>query len=193
MESLVLFLYEIGAVQIGNFTLHSGRQSPIYIDLRILASFPDALRRTAAAYRTILESLDFDLLAATPLAGLPIGTAISLDMNIPLIYPRQTAKGHGTKKRVEGKWLSGQTAVLIDDLITSGDSLLQTFTVLASEGISASKAVVLIDRNQGGRETLEDQGFLLSSVMNIDQLLVILESQGHITSQQRANILETLQ
>jgi orotate phosphoribosyltransferase len=192
LESLVLLLYEIGAVQIGNFTLHSGRQSPIYIDLRILASFPRALRRAASAYRTILESLDFDLLAATPLAGLPIGTAISLDMNLPLIYPRQTAKGHGTKKQVEGKWLAGQTAVLIDDLITSGDSLLQTFTILASEGISASKAVVLIDRNQGGREFLEDQGFLLYSVMNIGQLLAILEGQGHISSQQREHILGAL-
>ncbi len=70
LDSLVLLLYEIGAVQIGQFTLHSGRQSPIYIDLRILASFPEALRRVAVAYRTILDSLDFDLLAATPLAGL---------------------------------------------------------------------------------------------------------------------------
>jgi uridine monophosphate synthetase len=192
LEALVLLLHEIGAVQIGQFTLHSGRQSPIYIDLRILASFPDALRRTAVAYRTILESLDFDLLAATPLAGLPIGTAISLDMNIPLIYPRQTVKGHGTRKQVEGKWVAGQTAVLIDDLITSGDSLLQTFSILASEAISVSEAVVLIDRNQGGRENLEDQGFRLHSVMNLGQLLAILESQGHITSQQKANILEAL-
>jgi uridine monophosphate synthetase len=121
---LALTLHEIGAVRFGEFVLHSGRTSPIYLDLRLLASYPEALRGAATAYQPILAGLTFDLLAATPLAGLPIGTAVSLATNVPLIYPRGSAKSYGTGKRVEGRWEKGQTAVVIDDLITSGDSLL---------------------------------------------------------------------
>ena len=93
------------------------------------------MRQAAAAYRPLLEGLSFDLLAATPLAGLPIGTAISLDMNVPLIYPRGTAKSYGTGKRIEGNWSAGQTVVVVDDLITSGDSLLQAIHYLREAGL----------------------------------------------------------
>ena len=185
-------LYGIGAVKIGRFRLHSGRESPIYIDLRMLASFPEVMLQAASAYKPILESLDFDLLAATPLAGLPIGTAISLEMNRPLIYPRQVTKQHGTRQAIEGRWLPGQRAVLIDDLVTSGDSLLQAFSILKSNGIAASEAVVLIDREQGGRENLKDVGLRLHSVMSISQLLTVLEDKEFISSQQRHEILASL-
>jgi uridine monophosphate synthetase len=146
LDSLALTLFDIGAVRFGHFALHSGRVSPIYIDLRLLASFPGALRQAASAYRQKLETLTFDLLAATPLAGLPIGTAISLDMDVPLIYPRQTPKSYGTGKRIEGVWQTGQKAVIVDDLITSGDSLLQGIASLKAAGLQVTDAVVLIDR-----------------------------------------------
>lgn len=192
LESLVLTLHDIGAVRFGRFELHSGRTSPIYIDLRLLASFPDALREAAAAYRHQLKTLTFDRIAATPLAGLPIGTAISLDMNLPLIYPRKTVKGYGTGKLIEGKWEIGQTAVVVDDLITSGDSLLKGITFLKAAGLHVNDAVVLIDRQQGGRQALKEQGYHLHSLMTISQLLAVLESKERITSHQRAQILQGL-
>lgn len=192
LESLVLTLNDIGAVRIGRFELHSGRMSPIYIDLRLLASFPNALREAAAAYRHRLKTLTFDRIAATPLAGLPIGTAICLDMNLPLIYPRKTVKGYGTGKQIEGQWEIGQTAVVVDDLITSGDSLLKGITFLKAAGLRVNEAVVLIDREQGGREALEEQGYRLHSLMTIGQLLAIMESKERITSHQRARILQGL-
>lgn len=192
LESLVLTLHDIGAVRIGRFELHSGRMSPIYIDLRLLASFPNALREAAAAYRHRLKTLTFDRIAATPLAGLPIGTAICLDMNLPLIYPRKTVKGYGTGKQIEGQWEIGQTVVVVDDLITSGDSLLKGITFLKAAGLRVNEAVVLIDREQGGREALEEQGYRLHSLMTIGQLLAIMESRERITSHQRARILQGL-
>ena len=91
-EDLALTLHDIGAIQFGRFRLHSGRESRVYIDLRVLVSYPEALRQATAAYQTVLDGLAFDLLAATPMAGLPIGTAICLAMDRPLIYPRKTAK-----------------------------------------------------------------------------------------------------
>lgn len=192
LESLALTLFEIGAVRFGEFELHSGRKSPIYLDLRLLASFPDALRQAAAVYRQLLEKLSFDLLAATPLAGLPIGTAICLEMNVPLIYPRQTAKGHGTGKKIEGHWSAGQKAVMVDDLITSGDSLLQGITALESVGIQVADVVVLIDREQGGRENLRRQGYKFHCAMTLGQLLAALERNERITPQERTAVLEAL-
>ncbi len=190
--SLALTLFDIGAVRFGEFTLHSGRISPIYVDLRLLASFPDALRRAAAVYKTLLEKMTFDLLAATPLAGLPIGTAISLDMNIPLVYARPTAKGYGTGKQIEGKWETGQIAVMVDDLITSGDSLLQGMRMLESAGLTVIEAVVLLDREQGGRETLQSNGYRLTSAMTLGQVLAVYVTDGRITREDRDRVLESL-
>jgi orotate phosphoribosyltransferase len=188
-ESLALTLYEIGAVRFGEFVLHSGRTSPIYLDLRLLASHPQALRQAARVYRPLLAGLAFDLLAATPLAGLPIGTAVSLEMDLPLIYPRGSAKSYGTGKLVEGRWEEGQTAVMIDDLITSGDSLLQGIETLETAGLHVADAVVLIDREQGGRETLQARGYQLHSAMTLSQLLLILEREGRISERQRRDVM----
>lgn len=191
-EALVLTLFDIGAIQFGRFRLHSGRESRIYIDLRVVVSYPHALRQVAAAYRTVLEGLRFDLLAATPLAGLPIGTAICLDMNVPLIYPRKTAKSYGTGKNVEGRWSIGQTAVVVDDLITSGDSILQTIATLKATGLRVTDAVVLIDREQGGRQTMEQQGYRLQSVYTLPQLLDTLVEHSRLSDRQREEVIASL-
>lgn len=192
LETLAVTLHDIGAVQIGRFRLHSGRESRIYLDLRILASFPAALRQVASAYRSLLTSLQFDLLAATPLAGLPIGTAIALEMDVPLIYPRKTAKSYGTGKQIEGRWAVGQKAVVVDDLVTSGDSILETIASLKAAGLHVGDAVVLIDRQQGGREMLEAQGYHLHAVISLPDLLSLLVDSGRITENQRQTVLQSL-
>lgn len=192
METVALTLFDIGAVQLGRFTLHSGRISPIYIDLRLLVSFPQALKAVAGVYRPVLEKLSFDVLAAYPYAGLPIGTAIALDMNIPLVYPRKTAKQYGTGKQVEGIWQAGQQAVIIEDLITSGDSIFQAASALKAVGLQVSQAVVLIDREQGGRQILAEQGYQVHPIMTLSQLLAVLEKHGRITAKQRSQVLAEL-
>ena len=192
IETLVLTLHDIGAVQFGRFRLHSGKESRIYIDLRLLVSFPAALRQATAAYAGVLATLDYDLLAATPLAGLPIGTAIGLHLDKPLIYPRKTAKSYGTGKNIEGRWSIGQTVVVIDDLITSGDSVLETVASVKAAGLHVRDAVVLIDREQGGREMLAKQGYRVHPVMTLRQMLEILVSHGRLTGSQRDEVLMSL-
>lgn len=192
IDTLALTLHDIGAIQFGRFRLHSGRESRIYIDLRVLVSFPDALRLATAAYRTVLDALPFDLLAATPLAGLPIGTALCLDMDRPLIYPRKTAKSYGTGKNIEGRWSIGQTAVVIDDLITSGDSLLETIATVKASGLKVHDAVVLIDREQGGREMLAAQGYRLHAVAALGDLLAILYQYDRLNQTQLDEVLSSL-
>jgi orotate phosphoribosyltransferase len=192
LAALAVTLHEIGAVRLGRFTLHSGRISPIYIDLRLLVSFPEALRQVAQAYAALLGGLRFDILAAYPYAALPIGTALALETGIPLIYPRKDAKGYGTGKQVEGVWQEGQTALVVEDLITSGDSILQAISSLRSAGLQVRDAVVLIDREQGGRALLRQQGYELHAVMTLGGLLAILEREGRISGQERVDVLSAL-
>jgi len=192
LENLAVTLYDIGAVQLGKFKLHSGKKSRIYLDLRLLVSYPDALRVVTDAYRSLLDELSFDLLAATPLAGLPIGTALCLDMNRPLIYPRKTAKSYGTGKEIEGVWEVGQTAVVIDDLVTSGDSILQTIASLKASGLQVRDAVVLIDRGEGGVETLWKEGYRLHAVISLQHILTILQDRERISEKQHEKVLKSL-
>ena len=193
LKSLALTLFDIDAVQIGKFRLHSGKQSRIYFDLRVLVSHPAALRDVTAVYRQRLETLQFDLLAATPMAGLPIGTALCLDMDRPMIYPRKTAKSYGTGKAIEGHWRVGQTAVIVDDLITSGDSIIQTISSLKTVGLRVNDAVVLIDRNQGGSDMLRQEGYNLHAIIPVDYLLDVLQAEDRISSKKYNKVLKSLQ
>jgi orotate phosphoribosyltransferase len=113
-------------------------------------------------------------------------------MEIPLIYPRKTAKSYGTGKSIEGVWQVGQTAVVIDDLITSGDSILDAIASLKPAGLQVREAVVLIDREQGGSETLVTNGYQLYAVISLSHLLAILENHERITARQRMRVLNAL-
>jgi len=192
LEKFALSLFEIGAVRLGQFQLHSGRTSPIYLDLRMLVSHPETLRMATAVYATILADLEYDLLAAAPMAGLPLGTALCLALDQPLIYPRKTAKSYGTGKGIEGAYQIGETAVVIDDLITSGDSVLQVNAALKAGGLQVNDAVVLIDRQQGGMENLRNAGYHPHAAITIRQILSILETHQRITARDTARVLQSL-
>ena len=173
-ESLALGLYEIGAVKFGRFELQSGRISPIYVDLRVMISRPSLLRQAAQAYQQLLAPLSFDLLGAIPYGGLPIGTAIALEMNRPMIFHRKQAKNYGTGRQIEGIWSVGQRVVIIEDVITSGESILQGIAVLKAAGLQVLDAAVLINRQQGGAENLAANGYTLHSVFTLEKLLDLL-------------------
>ena len=152
-EELVLSLYNSGCIKFGDFVLKSGLHSPIYVDLRMLVSFPEVLWQVARAYTVLLTDLQFTRVAAIPFAALPIGTTVSLLSGKPLIYPREQ-KQYGTKQQIEGEWKPGDIAVVLDDLITTGKSKFEAIEPLISAGITVCDVVVLIDREQGGRTDL---------------------------------------
>ena len=192
IENLAVTLFDIGAIRFGKFKRHNGKTSHIYLDLRVLVSYPQALRQVTAVYRSILDNIQFDVLAATPLAGLPLGTALSLDMDKPLIYPRKTAKSYGTGKGIEGAWSVGHTAVVIDDLIASGNSVLQTIVSLKVAGLQVQDAVVLLDREQTGVVNLAEQGYKLHAISPISRILSILEAKELATPKQVNKALKSL-
>ena len=186
--ALSMALLELGCVRFGNFTLKSGKQSPIYIDLRRLVADPRTLAMTADAYLPILRELDFEHLAALPYAALPIGTAISLRGGWPLIYPRKEVKAYGTRAPIEGVFQPGDRAVVIDDLITTGLSKVEGIEKLTSAGLRVADIVVLIDRQSGGSEPLAEYGWQLHSVFTLPDLLRIWEREGFLEPEKAAEV-----
>jgi uridine monophosphate synthetase len=187
-RELILQLYEVGCIQFGQFTLASGQQSPVYFDLRRVSTSAILLKMAALPYADLLRPLSFDHLAAVPYAALTIGTAVALSTNSSLIYPRKEAKAHGTGKTIEGVFKAGDKAVVLEDLVTSGGSALKTIEVLEAAGLIVSDVVVLIDREQGGREALAAKGYRLHAALYITDILRVLEEAGVISEAQVATV-----
>ena len=180
LSALADGLLSAGCIKFGDFTLKSGLKSPIYIDLRQIITYPKLLEQIAAAYLPILRPLSFDRLAGLPYAAIPIATAISLAGNYPMIYPRKEAKSYGTKAEIEGEYHAGETAVIIDDLATTGGSKFEAIEKLTGAGLIVKDVVVLIDRQSGAKESLEAAGIQLHAVLTISALLEYWESTGNV-------------
>lgn len=191
-KSLILNLNKIGAIKFGEFKLKSGIISPIYIDLRILVSHPKVLKEVAKAYVNILKKIKYDRMVAIPYAALPICGAISLLNNKPWIYTRKEVKDYGTKKLIEGEFKKGERVVLIDDLVTTGLSKFEVIKPLENMGLIIEDVVVLVDRQQGGREDLDKKNYRLHSVLTITEILKTLLSAKKLTKKKYDKIIAFL-
>lgn len=173
-------LLTAGCIKFGEFTLKSGLKSPIYIDLRQIITYPKLLEQIGRAYLPLLEKLTFDRIAGLPYAAIPIATAISLAGNYPMIYPRKEAKAYGTKADIEGEYHAGETAVIIDDLATTGGSKFEAIEKLTGAGLLVKDVVVLVDRQSGAKESLEQAGYFMHAVLTISDLLDHWETAGKV-------------
>jgi uridine monophosphate synthetase len=180
VRELSELLFRIGVVRFGSFTLKDGRLSPVYFDLRILVSYPDALARVARAMTQRAEAIAYDRLAGLPYAGLPIAVAMSLIGGRPLIYPRKETKSYGTKRAIEGEFAAGERALVIDDVITSGGAKVEAIEVLRGAGLEVSDVLVLVDRRQPGTDVLAEVGVELHSVLPVMDLLTALRDSDAI-------------
>lgn len=173
-------LLDAGCVRFGKFTLKSGMLSPIYIDLRRLISDPALLSKVASLYVPRLRQLEFDRLAALPYAALPIATTISLQMGVPMVYPRKEVKEYGTQAEIEGHFNEGDRVVIIDDLATTGESKLEAIQKLVSAGLRIAGVVVLIDRQSGAAESMARAGLEMYSIFALTSLLDLWEESGRV-------------
>lgn len=187
-KEFFLECYKLGIIKFGRFTLKSGIESPFYVDLRPLASDPKILKKLANYLLEMLPLDNFDIICGVPYAALPMATAMSLESYIPLIIKRKEAKSYGTKKLIEGIYEKGQNCLLVEDVITSGKSLVETIEEVENEGIKVSDIVVVLDRQQGGKEKLEEKGYKVHSLYNISEVVEILREVNYIDDEEVARI-----
>jgi uridine monophosphate synthetase len=192
-RQLALALVQTGCIRFGTFTLKSGLESPFYLDLRRLVANPKALQVVAYNLAQITARLSYDQIAAIPYAALPIGTALALQTNKPLLYPRREVKEYGTKAAVEGVFSAGQTALLLDDLATTGQSKFEAIDKLTSVGLRVRDIVVVVDREQGARGFLEQEGYGFHAAIGIAQLMDELQGLGLLKADKRAEIGQWLE
>ena len=192
-NELVLGLWRVGAIKFGSFTLKSRVTSPFYIDLRVLVAYPRLLKSTARAMSNIIKTLKFDRIAGIPYAGLPLAVMISQELNVPLIYPRKEAKNYGNVRRIEGIYSAGETIVVVDDVITDGQSKIEAIEPLEEAGLRVKDIVIFIDRQQGGVSRMVEKGYHLTSVTTMSEVLTILKTQGAISDTEFQESLDHIQ
>ena len=185
-------LFDLGGVQFGNFTVsESAVSSPVFVNPKVLISNPTALRVASKLMQqeiNLAQSLrrarvhPFAVVAGVPVGGLLLATAYSLETNIPMIYARVRPEGTG-KRGIEGRFNIGDTALIIDDLITRGSSVLETADLLEENRLKVKDVIVLVDREHGATERLRRRGINLISILKLDVMLNHYMSRGLISEE----------
>jgi uridine monophosphate synthetase len=194
-RQLALDLHKIGALKFGDFTFKSGIVSPIYLDLRLFISYPKVMKKVAKLYAQQLKPLKYDRLAGVAYAALPIAGAISLELEQPWVFMRKEglSKGYGLKKALEGEYREGETAVMIEDLVTRATSLLEAAAAIEAHGLAIKDAVVLLDYEKGGRAALEAAEYRLHAFMTVRELVDIMHAEGKIDAAKYRQSVEFLE
>ncbi len=174
-EELLKIYVDRGGILKGDFTLTSGKKSNLYIDSRLVSTFPRSLEIIAERFAGWLE----DELAQTPglniigpsLSGIPIAAVLSVTLQKPFIIDRGEKKGHGTGKRFEGSFTDSPKCVIIDDLVTRGTTSVELVDELRAMGKEVDRVLAVVDRNEGGAELLKDKGVTLQALLSKEELL----------------------
>ena len=181
-------LFDAGVIQFGTFTLKSGMQSPIYVDMRRIISYPKLLHHLVDQLAQHVQESAFDLLCGVPYAALPLAAGIALQNAVPMIMPRKEIKMHGTKRSIEGVYAKGQTAIIIEDVVTSGGSILEIVSRLKEEQLRVHDAWVVIDREQGAKEKLARHGITIYALYTLSEITDALFAQGIIDATTITNV-----
>lgn len=189
-----------GAVRFGAFRLKLHEQqpdaplSPIYVNLRVLRSFPDALDATVTVLREMIAARDlkFDRYADVPMAATPLVAVLSHQTRVPMITPRGGGKTHGLAGSIDGAFSQSETVLVIDDLVSHAHSKLEAIRVLEASGLVVRDVAVLVDREQGGAQQLVSAGYALHAATRLRQLLDYFRRTGGIDETRFAEVMEYL-
>jgi len=191
---LAQILNRIGALRFGSFKLTSGKMSPYYMDLRVVPSFPDAFKKVCDLYTEIIKieigADKIERIAGVPTAGISFGSIAAYSLKKPFLYVRSTPREHGRGRQVEGILNPGDRVVLVDDLVTKGGSVLKAAESVRAEGGVVTDAVVLVDRQENGKQILADADIKLHYMITITELANVLYDISIITKEQLDTILK---
>jgi orotate phosphoribosyltransferase len=195
-KDLVLFLFDRNAIKIGNFTLSSGRQSRFYLDLRILQSYPLYFRKTISLLKNLIHSQfgfeTFDYICSVPTSGTIFGSALSYELFKPHIYVRKDLKSYGTQKKIEGALEPNSKILFVDDVITTGYSILSGIESLSSHSVIRG-VIVLVDRQQGSQDLFDHPALKIKSAIPILRIIRILNDHDRIDKNEYNAIKEEIE
>jgi orotate phosphoribosyltransferase len=184
VKEFATFLHKNDIIKFGDFTLASGKKSSYYVDLRLVPSYPHEFRKMVKYLENEITQeigLDkFDSIVSVPTGGLVIASALAIETIKPLIYVRSKPKDYGTSKSVEGKIHDGMKVVMIDDVATTGGSVVNAIKSLKEANISIKDAYVIVNRMEGADNALLELGVKMHSILNILQITETLYEQNLI-------------
>ncbi|CAH2986833.1 unnamed protein product [Chilo suppressalis] len=182
VEELALHLFDAGAVRLGDIEAKQGRRTPVYFDLRVVVSHPTVMLATVKHLQKMASEINHDILCGVPYAAMPLAAVMSVNANTPMVMKRKEAKNYATKKLLEGVFQKNQNCLVIEDVVTSGGSLLETVDALRAEGLVVTHALVVLDREQGGASVLKANGVEVKALFTMTNLIKLLRDAGKITN-----------
>lgn len=195
-QRAAVLLHKLNAIQFGEFVLASGKTSPYYVDLRLAPSYPDLFNKLAnLCVDLIKREIDRPIykFAGVPHAGLSLATLVSFKLKSPLIFVRKEKKTHGRMKMVEGLLERGDRVVLIDDLATTGGSILDACNAIRAEGGVVEHAVVILNREEGAKKMLETNNVHLHACMGIGAVVKYLYDTDLLEKKQYSLVMKHLE
>jgi len=191
MSWIPIEMYRYGMIKFGRFKLASGIESPFYVDVRRLFSYPELARRVVSELISKIPLDAFDMLVGVESAGIPLAAYIACLTGKPLGYVRKEPKKHGAGNVVEGD-VTGKRVAVVDDVVTTGGSLVKAIDNLLSVNAKPVMAVVIVDREQGGRELLKSRGVELYALLTTTDIFSRLYEAGLISRDVYSEVLNYL-
>lgn len=187
VKEFATFLHQNGALKFGDFTLSSGKNSSYYVDLRLVSSFPHQFRKMVKNLQDLISEEigfdNFDSLVSVPTGGLVIASALAMETVKPLIYVRTKPKEYGTTKSIEGKINQGMKVLMIDDVATTGGSMVNSIKLLKEAGIVVTDAYVILNRLEGAEKLLDSEGVKMHQLTDIIELTNSLHEASLVSNE----------
>ena len=193
-EEVAGALYRSGCIKFGTFKIKSGAQSPYYIDMARLLASPRELcavvEAAANRIRVIMLSNRIDKLASIELKGALIAPSIACLLNLPCVIVRKEEKAYGVTGRTAGADVNkGDNILFFDDVISEGLSKIEGIKPLQELGAKVKHLLVVVNREQGGKENLEKLGYQIHALVKISEIVEALSQSGNITKAQANSVL----
>ncbi len=166
---LIELLKDCGAIKFGRFVLTSGAVSDYYVDIKKASTKPDVLKKIVKIMSEYAKGYDY--LAGMELGAVPLLVALSLETEIPYVIIRKEKKGHGTSKQIEGDDINNKKVLIIEDVTTSGGSVIKTINTIRQNKGLVDEVVVVVDRESGAEEKLHDHDVNFIPLLSVSEFL----------------------
>jgi len=169
-KELVDQLKSCGSIQYGHFVLTSGAVSDYYVDIKKASTNPGVLNTIATQMKNIIKN-KYDLIAGMELGAVPLIVALSLQTNIPFVIIRKQKRDHGTGKQIEGESVKDKKVLIIEDVTTSGGSVVNTIQILRQNNATLDKVITVVDRESGAQEKIEKLNLEFHPLVTVNDIL----------------------